>query len=47
MRERMSVVVKKGVRAILGLHPWTAHVMRCAEDTDQWLARSSMRRLLA
>jgi hypothetical protein len=29
MRERMSVVVKKGVRAILGLHPWTAHVMRC------------------
>jgi hypothetical protein len=23
------VVVKKGVRAILGLHPWTAHVMRC------------------
>jgi hypothetical protein len=34
MRERMSVVVKKGVRAILGLHPWTAHVMRCTGTPD-------------
>jgi hypothetical protein len=25
---------QKGVRAILGLHPWTAHVMRCAGTPD-------------
>jgi hypothetical protein len=47
MRERMSVVVKKGVRAILGLHPWTAHVMRCTGTPDHGLARSSMRRKFA
>jgi hypothetical protein len=47
MRERMSVVVKKGVRAILGLHPWTAHVMRCTGTGLMALARSSMRRKFA
>jgi hypothetical protein len=48
MRERMSVVVKKGVRAILGLQPMDCSCDALYGDTGLMaLARSSMRRKFA